>query len=85
MSDPRLQKVKTDPAGPAVEQLFKENAEIIVITVNPGAGGEYDLAIYQKVADQGSVLTPYLGQVLKRLVKIHEPKPRSRPQTTVSS
>ena len=84
MIDPRLRKVKATPTSPAVEQLIKENAEVLVITVNHGEDGEYDMAIYQKMADR-SILVTYLGEVLKRLVKTNESKPRGRAQTAIGT
>lgn len=84
MANPRLRKVKATPTSPAVEQLIKENAEVLVITVNRSDDGEHDVAIYQKVADT-STLVPYLGEVLKQLVKTNEPKPCGRTQTTVGA
>lgn len=85
MSNPRLRQAKTTPAGPEIQKLFRDNAEVLVITINPDGEGESDLAVFQKMADQQSVLAPYLREVLKRLVKTNGPKPRGQPKAPIGA
>lgn len=84
-TDPRLKQVQTPAADQEVKSLLNKNREVIIITVNGDDDGDANLAVYTKLAKSGGVLSNYLEQVLKNLLRVKNDEPCSQTQAATGS
>jgi hypothetical protein len=80
MSTPRLTTVNPQPPTQDVAKLIDAHREALIILVNPDAEGEFNLAVFSKIANRGGVLSSYLSTLLENLKRTsrHGPKTRHR-------
>jgi len=68
----RSEPARPDCPPPEVTKLLKKYKEVLVIYVKdlPSDEGEPNVAIFSKLASKDSVLTNYLDELLKNLLKM---------------